>query len=84
MDKWDLHVEKISNGYIARFIDENDDGGKFLRTVVFEILENEDAELETMKGLLWFIMEHFGIYYSKHNNKNLVPEIKGGENEKLH
>jgi hypothetical protein len=52
--------------------------------VVFEILENEDAELETMKGLLWFIMEHFGIYYSKHNNKNLVPEIKGGEHEKLH
>jgi hypothetical protein len=43
--------------------------------MVFEEPESETGELEAMKKLLWFTMEHFGLYYSKHNKQNLVVEI---------
>jgi len=33
-------------------------------------------ELTTMKELLLEVKAYFGIYYSKHNEENLIVEIK--------
>lgn len=81
MDKWDLHIEKVSNGYIARYVDQYEDGGKFIQTVVFEEPEEKGGELEAMRNLLLFTKEHFGVYYSKHEKENLIIEIEGKTDE---
>ena len=84
MDKWDLHIEKVSNGYIARYVDQYEDGGKFIQTVVFEVPEEKGGELEAMRNLLLFVKEHFGVYYSKHEKENLIIEIEGVTNDEIH
>lgn len=84
MDKWGLHIEKVSNGYVARYVDQYEDGGKFIRTVVFEEPEEKGGELEAMRNLLLFVKEHFGVYYSKHEKENLIIEIEGVTNDKIH
>ncbi len=81
MDSWSLHIEKVSNGYIARYVDQYEDGGKFIQTVVFEEPEEKGGELEAMRNLLLFTKEHFGVYYSKHEKENLIIEIEGKTDE---
>ena len=69
-----LVIEASQNGYIltGKFA-ENDMTSK----VVIEESENkEDADLEAMQNLLFTVKEYFGMYYSKHNKKNLVIEIE--------
>jgi hypothetical protein len=85
MDRWDLHIDKVSNGFVARFVDEYEDGsGKYIRTVVFEAPEEENRDLIAMRNLLLYVKEHFGVYYQKHDNENLIIEIKGGYNDEIH
>ena len=48
MDSWSLHIEKVSNGYVARYVDQYEDGGKFIQTVVFEAPEDETERLSAM------------------------------------
>ena len=69
-----LLVEKVSNGYIIRDMAEPEPG--FAPEV--SVIEEEDP-LETMQDVLYYIMEHFGVRYSKHNKKNLVVEIREQE-----
>ena len=84
MDSWSLHIEKVSNGYVARYVDQYEDGGKFIQTVVFEAPEEKGGELEAMRNLLLFVKEHFGVYYSKHEKENLIIEIEGVTNDEIH
>jgi len=81
MDGWSLRIEKVSNGYIARYVDQYEDGGKFIQTVVFEEPEEENGDLIAMRNLLLFTKEHFGVYYSKHEKENLIIEIEGKTDE---
>jgi hypothetical protein len=82
MDRWDLHIDKVSNGFVARFVDEYEDGsGKYIRTVVFEAPEEENRDLIAMRNLLLYVKDHFGVYYSKHEKENLIIEIEGKTDE---
>jgi len=71
---WKLEIRKVNNGYILK--------GKFNDTdIVSEVLientnETEFNKEETMKKLLCEVKDYFGIYYSKHNKKNLKIEVK--------
>jgi len=72
MEEWKLEIKRVSNGYIL--------SGKFgdsdVKTdLLIEELEEEDSELKAMKKLLWEITNYFGIFWSKHNKKNLNIEI---------
>lgn len=71
--QWDLRITKGDNGYRVNWLEDTEDIA-LVREMVFE--EVESCELETMKDLLWFIKEHFGVYHSKHNKQNLVIEIQ--------
>ena len=84
MDKWDLHIEEVSNGYIARYVDQYEDGGKFIQTVVFEAPEEKGGELEAMRNLLLFVKEHFGVFYKKHDKQNIIIDIEGTTNDEIH
>ena len=84
MDKWDLHIEKVSNGYVARYVDQYEDGGKFIQTVVFEAPEEKGGELEAMRNLLLFVKEHFGVFYNKHDKQNIIIDIEGTTNDEIH
>lgn len=76
MNTWKLEVRKVSNGYILK--------GKFSDSeVVTESLIEEkiDNDLNAMQQVLLNVMEYFGIYYSKHNDKNIriIIEDKNGK-----
>ncbi len=72
---WELEIKKADNGYILK--------GRFgdSEQVSYRIIEeedDEDGELKAMEKLLYEVKEYFGVYYSKHNKKNLIIEIKEG------
>lgn len=68
-----LIVEASQNGYIltGKFNDSD-----LISKVVIEEKDGEDAELTAMRDLLCAIKEYFDVYYSKHNEKNLMIEIE--------
>ena len=70
---WTLSIAKIKNGYILSSKDRDDENTSYIETEVIE----ETEELKAMETLLYLIKEHFGVYYSKHNLKNLVIKIEG-------
>ena len=73
---WDIKVRKVDNGYIMEWEDDDEEGKPSKHEQVILENETEDSELEAMKDLLCEIKEHFGISYSKHNQKNLTIEIE--------
>lgn len=75
--KWAIGIIRASNGYILKWYDEDDEGNEYPQTLV---IEEVDGELKAAQKMLWEVKEFFGIYYSKHNKKNLVVKIEG-ENE---
>jgi hypothetical protein len=76
-ETWKVLVKKADNGFLLEWISDADDGeSKVLHQKVIEEKNTEDGELEAMKDLLWEVKEYFGVYYSKHNNKNLNIEIE--------
>ena len=62
-----VRIARVTNGYII----ETSDG-----RVVVEENGTEFGELEAMRTLLWAVTDCFGINNSKHNQKNLVIEIR--------
>jgi hypothetical protein len=77
-DDWMITIRKVQNGYICEYHDETIDGYPMLKKLVFE--EKTDEDLQTMKEVLWFIKEYFGIFYSKHNEQNLDISVLGEQN----
>jgi len=74
-----LVIEASQNGYIlaGKFNDSD-----LISKIVIEEKDTNDSELIAMQDLLFAIKEYFGVYYSKHNAKNLVIEIED-KNEKI-
>lgn len=77
---WEIKIRKAVNGFVVEHESEGEIEGK-VETVIEEDENDEFGELETMKNLLYFIKEHFGCYYSKHNKKNVNIEIEEQDNE---
>lgn len=70
--RWDLRITKGDNGFRCNWLEDVDDGGILIRESVFEEEERDTGELDCMVRLLYFVAEHFGVIYSKHNKHNLV------------
>ena len=80
---WEVTVRKVNNGFICKYEEETEDGeGFYTSEVLFELKDTEDGELENMKELLYWIKEHFGIYWSKHNKTNLDIELNKEKDHK--
>jgi hypothetical protein len=69
-----ITVTRAGNGYVCEWWEEADTGVFFKKIHVVE--EGDDDDLRAMRDLLYFIKEHFGVYNSKHNPKNLIIEVK--------
>jgi len=68
---WELNIKKIDNGYLLTT------AGEDTHEYVFqERDEDEDNDLETVREMLYQVLEHFAIFYSKHNKKNIKIEIE--------
>jgi len=75
-----MEIRRVVNGFIVSTPNEEDDG---FTQYVFEMAEYpenvnrpEDGEdLDTWKNLFYFIMNHFGYYRSKHDDKVLELNI---------
>ena len=71
---WKISIEKIENGFVVYHPGEETDNE--VKTG-FEYDEDDDfGELKCMEKLLWFVKNHFGEHYSKHNKKNINIEIE--------
>lgn len=71
-NEWKLIITKSSNGYILEGKFNNSD---IVTKFVIEEEDTELGELEAMEKLLYEIKDYFGIYFSKHNKKNIVIKI---------
>ena len=74
--KWAIAVERVTNGYICWWYDEDEEGKPFIQSQVFEEVDMENGELEATMNMLYFVKEHFGVHFSKHNKFNLDISIK--------
>ncbi len=82
--RWDIRITKCENGYRVNWLEEIGERGDtelLVREIVFEEPDTETGELESTEDLLWFVSEHFGVTFSKHNKHNLLIEIV--ENEQI-
>ena len=68
-----LIIESTDNGYILSGKFENSDA---ISKIVIQDNAESDSDLDTMSALLHEVKEYFGIYYSKHNEKNLMIKIE--------
>lgn len=78
---WSLNINKAGNGYICEWWFDDDEGCQDKKQWVIEEQDTEYGELEAMRDLLYLVMQHFGINYSKHNKRNICIEIKETEDE---
>ena len=74
---WSLGIIRSDNGYILKWYEENNDGEKVPHALVVEESNDEGGELEAAQKVLRGVLDYFGVYYSKHNKKNLVVKIEG-------
>jgi len=79
MNNWEMKIKKVENGYICEILGELAEGENNIK--VYEEIDRENSELETMKELLYDIKEYFGIFNSKHNKFNLNIYIEENKNE---
>jgi len=71
----ELRIRPAQNGWIVRETDDDDLDGV---ESVFEIPDSEHGDLEAMQGLLYHIIETFGLIGSKHDKKRLRVDIEPG------
>jgi len=79
----ELSIEKAINGYVVKFLEEDEEGNNYTRKVVFEEEEEYNnshserkSEKKCMEYLLCHIMDYFGIHNSKHDKYRLEIEVK--------
>ena len=78
MNEWRLIIKKVGNGYILRGHFGDSD---FETEVVHEVMEGEDAEIDTMELVLWDVIEYFGMCGSKHDKRRLRVRIEETKDE---
>lgn len=77
---WDLKITRGENGYLLEHDDEYDDGEP--RKTFDVIQDDEDDEMNSGEGLLWYIMEHFDLGGSKFDKKRLaIKRVRGDHYE---
>ena len=67
--KWQAIITSVNNGYQVEFKD-----GDKPQTTVYQQKDNENQE--HIVEMLWDILGHFGVSYSKHKEKNIHMEWK--------
>ncbi len=81
-NEWKIEVVRCVNGYRICYYDEMEDEVMVKHEEVFQEKDTETGELECMQELLYYIKEHFGIYYSKHSKHNIVINIEENAEER--
>lgn len=72
----EMKIKRVENGFILERESFDLDLENCYINLVFEDGTGEDGELDSMFSLLSAIKEYFGIYYSKHNHRNLLLQIE--------
>jgi len=76
---WELNIRRVQNGFVLKYTpDEGEEGcekSEFVINFDEDADDEKQAELKAMEKLLWQVKEYFGVYWSKHNKRNLNIEI---------
>lgn len=80
-EDWSLKITKVKNGFIVEHHESTSDG-YIKEQLVFEESDHDDfSELIAAEDMLYYIIEHFGLYGSKHDKKRLRVTIDVNKNE---
>lgn len=79
-NEWSMKIIKVQNGFICKWYEPSGfDGDDLLKKqLVFEDKEDEGeySELYSGEEMLWFLIEHFGLFGSKYDKKRLRVNIE--------
>jgi hypothetical protein len=78
-----LTIETASNGYVLSYDDELDDKTIEKKYIVVEEDPESADDCDTTQSLLGAIVEHFGLWGSKHDPRRISIEIEENENQCL-
>jgi len=73
-DDWGIQIKKADNGYLLEFWDKAGERPTVDR-LVCEDCEYDPNKLGAEKDVLHHVLEHFGVFWSKHNRRNIKIEI---------
>ena len=73
---WEVKIKKVDNGYIIEEYMNFKLDSVFAIQDSDEMVPESDDEQITMKKVLDEVKDIFGVFYSKHNEKNCVVSIK--------
>ncbi len=89
MVNWELLIRKVDKGFVVRRLEEldgkEDDTSIEEKSIVFqerdENMESLENDLESVRDMLYYVLEYFGIFHSKHNEKNIKIEVETNDNK---
>ena len=65
---WKLELSKVSNGYVVKYDDTDDDDGSTKTTeVVYELDKGVKEDCVKIQEMLYFLLDYFGDGGSKHD-----------------
>jgi len=72
---WSLEIRKAENGFVVKWWEEleNDKWNELVR--VFEETGEDEDELDAAEALLYFVLEHFDLRGSKHDQRRITIDI---------
>lgn len=74
-----LKITRGDNGYRLNWVDYDEEGRKIQCEEYVQ--DDEQDELRAIESLLWWIINHYGFYGSKHDPERIriVRELPSGE-----
>ena len=70
---WSLEIKRAENGFVAKWLEELEDDRCRELVMVFE--ETGEDGLDATEALLYFVLEHFGLRGSKHDQRRITIDI---------
>ena len=75
MQAWDLGIERVDNGFIVRWWEEEEAGEFTEHLQVFEAEVGEWGDHEALIHCLRFVTEYFGLQGCKHDEKRIQFDV---------
>ena len=71
-------IEQVDNGFIITIPDY--EGTSDTVKIVHECSDEEFSEVDAFEAVLWSLVEYFGFYGSKHDEKRIHIDVRPGDN----
>ncbi len=82
MNKWFVNIERVENGFVVQWSDEDDEGVPTPKKNVFTFDDEDDfGEHRCTADMFLFVKEHFGVFNHKDDKKRLSIDVVDSFND---